>query len=74
MIRPLRHMGHEGPRHRVAPPSPQERRLRRFQDAAARQHANDPGPRVFVQTPDGIRRVSLIRLLGVTRDPKDGAS
>lgn len=38
MIRPLRQLAHEGPRHRVAPPSLQERRLRRLLRIAGRVH------------------------------------
>lgn len=36
---PLRQMGHEGQRHRMGPPSPQERRVRRLMGIAVRTHA-----------------------------------
>ena len=36
MIRPLRHLAHEGARHRVAPPSLQERRVARLLRIASR--------------------------------------
>ena len=39
MIAPLRHLAHEGPRHRVAEPTVQERRVKRLLRIAGRVHA-----------------------------------
>ena len=36
---PFSQMGHEGPRHRIGPPTPQERRVKRLLRIAGRAHA-----------------------------------